>query len=132
MKPSPTQLEPAALADLYLADSELAHTDTSLDLIDFAGGRNTVCRLYNLHRSQTAPSSHARIQETRIATPLPPPRPFRRTRQGGHRPRTAVEEPMNSSTSMQAASINQAIQYVMERDFDEDLFTFLIASQSAL
>ena len=130
MKAIHCQPEPIELADLYLADPELTYTDVSLDLIDFAAGRNTVCRPQHFRRCQSEPSPSSRTAALRgvnTVTALPPPRPFRRSR---------TDRPARNDTAAGGSPLahlqtrNNMMQLILEQEFDEDLFTFLLASQS--
>ena len=124
--------QPDVLAALYLADPELSCAHISYDLIDFAAGRNTVCRSSrssSLHRSR----SDSSFSTTRAPIPLPPPRPFRRSGASNRRTSSHRNDELLLSlpTTLRSGSSGRwPVQEFTPEDFEDDLLMFLFTAEA--
>ncbi len=120
--------QPKALEELYLDDPEFACAHVSHDLIDFAAGRNTVCRSSSMRRC----NSDSRLLFTQASpAPLPPPRPFRRSGASNRRSSSARNEDSALATARNGISARSPAQELsLENGFDDDLFMFLFTAEA--
>ncbi len=126
---SPVSPQPNVLAELYLEDPEFSCAQVSHDLIDFAAGRNTVCRASSLRRCR----SDSRLLTSIAPAPLPPPRPFRRSGTSNRRAISHSHDDslLNLSTVPQNNnSYRWPSQEMLFHEFDEDLFMFLFTAEA--